>query len=45
MDEDDYGTECLDCIEAIKQGYTICGECGSPNEPWEYTTPAEVYRV
>lgn len=27
---EDEEIECLDCIEARKEGYTICGECSVP---------------
>lgn len=36
---------CLDCEDAISEGYGGCGDCLAPDEPWEYTTPSDVWEV
>ncbi|MFE7462293.1 hypothetical protein ACWFMI_25105 [Nocardiopsis terrae] len=41
-EDDDF---CPDCEESQAEGYSACGECGAPDEQWEYTTPDEVWEV
>lgn len=36
---------CVDCENAMAEGYSGCGECEAPGEQWEYTTPDAVWEV